>query len=444
MRCNMQSMRNLLVGAIFGAVVTLGVSALAAPGNEAPDALPLDHLRVFSSIFGVIKGQYVEPVDDVELLDNAIRGMLSGLDPHSAYLVEEDYKELREGTTGEFGGLGIEVGMENGFVKVISPIDDTPAKRAGIEAGDLIVRLDDKPVKGMTLNDAVQIMRGEPGSEITLTVMRDGTDKPLKITIVRDVIKVVSVRGRVLEEGYLYLRIAQFQVRTTADLLERVQALRDEMEGSLKGMVLDLRNNPGGVLDAAVAISDAFLTDGLVVYTQGREEASRQDYHAGPDDIIDGAPLVVLVNEGSASASEIVAGALQDRKRALIMGFATFGKGSVQSVIPISDDGAAIKLTTARYYTPSGRSIQAEGIEPDIALSRVKLTALDESDIGALKERDLEGHLTNGDEEGAQARDEEEPADGDKDGSLAERDYALGEALNLLKGLHIMQARRGE
>jgi carboxyl-terminal processing protease len=338
--------------------------------------------------------------------------------------------------------------MENGFVKVISPIDDTPAERAGIEAGDLIVRLDEKPVKGMALDEAVDIMRGEPGSEITLTVMRDGVDKPLKITIVRDVIKVVSVRGRVLEEGYLYLRIAQFQVRTTADLLARINKLREEMDGPVKGMVLDLRNNPGGVLDAAVSISDAFLTDGLVVYTQGREEASRQEFHAGPDDVLDGAPLVVLVNEGSASASEIVAGALQDRKRALIMGFPTFGKGSVQSVIPLSGEGVGIKLTTARYYTPSGRSIQAEGIHPDIELSRVKLTALDDGEVKALKERDLEGHLTNddveaGQEEGGSANNKSKD-DGDEQGSLVERDYVLGEALNLLKGLHIMQVRSTE
>jgi carboxyl-terminal processing protease len=446
MNWNMHNLRNLVVGALFGVIVTLGASTLAKEPES--EALPLDHLRIFSTIFGVIKSQYVEPVDDVELLDNAIRGMLSGLDPHSTYLVEEDYKALREGTTGEFGGLGIEVGMENGFVKVISPIDDTPAERAGIEAGDLIVRLDEKPVKGMALDEAVDIMRGEPGSEITLTVMRDGVDKPLKITIVRDVIKVVSVRGRVLEEGYLYLRIAQFQVRTTADLLARINKLREEMDGPVKGMVLDLRNNPGGVLDAAVSISDAFLTDGLVVYTQGREEASRQEFHAGPDDVLDGAPLVVLVNEGSASASEIVAGALQDRKRALIMGFPTFGKGSVQSVIPLSGEGVGIKLTTARYYTPSGRSIQAEGIHPDIELSRVKLTALDDGEVKALKERDLEGHLTNddveaGQEEGGSANNKSKD-DGDEQGSLVERDYVLGEALNLLKGLHIMQVRSTE
>lgn len=442
---------NLVSGRSCGVVLVLALCiGLLMPtfawADESNDekALPLDQLRVFASIFGVIKQEYVEPVDDVQLLNDAIRGMLSGLDPHSAYLVDDDYTSLQEGTSGEFGGIGIEIGLENGFVKVISPIDDTPAARAGILAGDLIVRIDDQPAKGLNLEEAVDRMRGKPGSDITLTIMRDGEDKPLRFTIARDVIKVASVKGKLLEEGYLYIRIAQFQVRTTEDMYLQIEKLHKEMGGRpIRGMVLDLRNNPGGVLNAAVAVSDAFLTDGLVVYTKGRSESSRTDFRAGPDDVLEGAPLVVLVNEGSASASEIVAGALQDQKRALIMGKPTFGKGSVQSVLPIAGGESAIKLTTARYYTPSGRSIQAEGIQPDVLLERVKLAAVDEDeDLTALKERDLRGHLSN------DTKDEVETEDGkgssDKDGeerSLVEKDYALSEALNLLKGLYILGNR---
>ena len=398
------------------------------------DALPLDDLRTFAEVFGRIKSDYVEDVDDRELLASAIRGMLGGLDPHSSYLDPESYRELRVGTTGEFGGLGIEVGMEDGFVKVIAPIDDTPAQRAGIQAGDLIVRIDGKPVKGLSLSDAVAMMRGKPGSGIELTVVREGEGEPLTFNIVRDVIKVASVKSRTLEPGYGYLRVSNFQARTAEDLLEAVGKLKAENSDGLKGVVLDLRNNPGGVLNAAVGVSDAFLDGGLIVYTMGRDEDAKLEFKAGPDDVLDGAPLAVLVNGGSASASEIVAGALQDQHRAVIMGEKTFGKGSVQTIVPI-DDRTALKLTTARYYTPSGRSIQAMGIEPDIELVRGKVAVDEEPGVAPLKEADLMRHLedpANGaGETGDNADDGEAP--------LAAEDYQLAEALNVLKGLSLFR-----
>jgi carboxyl-terminal processing protease len=441
----------LLVGFILGATVSLCSSVLAEKEAATPSkaidtqSLPFDELRAFTEIFGRIKQDYVEPVSDKKLLEDAIRGMLSGLDPHSAYLASEEYKELQEGTTGQFGGLGIEVSMENGFVKVVSPIDDTPAQKAGIKAGDLIVRLDDKPVKGMTLADAVKIMRGEPGSEIVLTVIREGEEAPLKFALTRDIIKVKSVKNRLLEKNYGYLRISSFQSGTGQSLLDAVDELKKENEGALKGIILDLRNNPGGVLNAAVEVSDAFLESGLIVFTEGRIKNSEMRFNATPDDIINGAPIVVLINGGSASASEIVAGALQDHKRAIIMGEKSFGKGSVQTILPTSN-GAAVKLTTARYFTPSGRSIQAEGIEPDVKLARVKLESLDKAKFEAVKEADLSHHLTNGNGEKPKEPEEDKSGDkenidsGDKEGEDKDmRDYPLHEALNLLKGIVILK-----
>ena len=354
----------------------------------------MEELRTFSDVFGRIKNDYVEDVEDSEMLNNAIRGMLSGLDPHSSYLDQEQFKELQVGTSGQFGGLGIEVGMEDGFVKVIAPIDDTPAQRAGIEAGDLIIRLDDTPVKGLTLNDAVKIMRGKPGTVLKLTVVREGVDQPLKIDIKRAIIKVKSVKSRMLEDGFGYVRISQFQSKTAENMVDAIEALKKESNGALKGLVLDLRNNPGGVLNGAVAVSDAFLKKGLIVYTEGRVSDSKLRFNATPDDILDTAPMVILVNQGSASASEIVSGALQDHHRAIVVGTPTFGKGSVQTILPLSN-GTAVKLTTARYYTPSGRSIQAEGIKPDIELDQVRVSAVERS-IDPVKEADLSGHLSNG------------------------------------------------
>ena len=432
------SMRKLLfvsVGLVMGASLTIGQDVLAEKSVIKASPLPLQELRTFSEVFGKIKSDYVEPTEDATLLDNAIRGMLTGLDPHSTYLDPEAFKELQVGTSGEFGGLGIEVGMEDGFVKVISPIDDTPAQRAGVAAGDLIIRIDETPVKGLSLNQAVKLMRGKPGTTIMLTIVREGEDKPLKIEITRDIIQVNSVKSRLLDPGYGYVRITQFQSKTGEDLVKAISKLKKENDGNLNGLILDLRNNPGGVLKAAVAVSDAFLEKGLVVYTEGRAKDSRMEFKATPSDVIKGAPLVVLVNGGSASASEIVAGALQDHKRAIIMGSKTFGKGSVQTILPMQN-GAALKLTTARYYTPSGRSIQAEGIEPDIPLEPLKVTKIDPSGFESVKEANLAGHLENPNEPKGQQKVEPDHKD---EVSIADKDYQLYEALNLLKGLHILK-----
>jgi len=427
----------LVTGLLTGVLVSIGHGVFAE--REATRAtLPVEELRTFSDVFGRIKNDYVVDVDDKELIENAIRGMLSGLDPHSAYLDSEQFTELQVGTSGQFGGLGIEVGMEDGFVKVIAPIDDTPAQRAGVEAGDLVIRLDDTPVKGMTLGDAVKVMRGKPGTDIILTIVREGLDAPLKITITRDIIKVKSVKSRMLEPGYAYLRISQFQSKSADNLVTAIKKLKKENNGQLNGLVLDLRNNPGGVLNGAVAVSDAFLTKGMIVYTEGRIADSSLRFNATPDDVIDGAPLVVLVNQGSASASEIVAGALQDHKRAIILGAKTFGKGSVQTILPLSSD-SALKLTTARYYTPSGRSIQAEGITPDIELEPLELSTKQKKGIDPLKEADLSGHLDNGNGTGNK-KNNKNGKDDDTEQMLKD-DYMLYEALNLLKGLAILQAR---
>ncbi|MGR8940004.1 MAG: S41 family peptidase [Gammaproteobacteria bacterium] len=437
---NKKSVFILSLGIMLGVFISVGGSVFAeldkTKSESETEALPFEELRTFTEIFGRIKRDYVEPVSDKKLLEDAVRGMLNGLDPHSAYLVPEEYQELKEGTTGQFGGLGIEVTMENGFIKVVSPIDDTPAQRAGLKTGDLIIRLDDKPVKGMSLMEAVKTMRGEPGSKIELTVVREGEEAPLKFILTRDIIKVKSVKNKLLEKGYGYIRISSFQSGTGESLLESLTQLKKENTGNLKGLVLDLRNNPGGVLNAAVEVSDAFLKNGLIVYTKGRIENSEMRFNASGDDLLNGSPMVVLINAGSASASEIVAGALQDQKRAVIMGEKSFGKGSVQTILPTSS-GAAVKLTTARYYTPSGRSIQAEGIEPDIALAPVKLESVEKSDFTPVKEADLSHHLENG------RKKTETPKTGaekeKKEESLEVRDYPVFEALSLLKGLTIMK-----
>ncbi|MCB1751788.1 MAG: S41 family peptidase [Gammaproteobacteria bacterium] len=433
----MKQRTKLIIG--LGLAFAFGGALEPGFGVAAEKAtLPMQDLRAFAEIFGRIKQDYVEPVEDRELLEHAIRGMLSGLDPHSAYLNAEEYKSLQVGTTGEFGGLGIEVGLEDGFVKVIAPIDDTPAQRAGVQAGDLIVKLDDRPIKGVSLDEAVKLMRGKRGTSITLTIVREGEKKPLTITVVRDVIRVASIKSRMLEAGFGYLRISHFQSRSTQDMLQHISELKSQAGGKLRGLVLDLRNNPGGILNGAVAVSDAFLTKGIIVYTQGRDAESRLDFTAAPDDVLEGSPIVVLVNGGSASASEIVAGALQDHKRAVIMGARTFGKGSVQTIVPVNSH-AAVKLTTARYFTPSGRSIQAEGITPDIVLSDIKVTSVNKPDLEQIKEADLGGHLENsnskdnGKDKAAERKDAEI--------SLAETDYQLSEALNLLKALYILDKK---
>jgi carboxyl-terminal processing protease len=407
--------------------------ALAQPAvDDEPGKLPLDELRTFADVFNQIRHSYVEEVEDKTLLENAIRGMLSGLDPHSTYLDAKSFEELQSTTTGEFGGLGLEVGMENGFVKVISPIDDTPAQKAGIEAGDLIIRIDGKPVKGMSLNDAVEAMRGPRGSSIELTIMREGMRAPLDLQLKRDTIKVASVKTRALEPGYGYVRIAQFQANTGSEFRKAVEKLKTDNK-PLRGLVLDLRNNPGGVLQSSVDVVDALVRSGLIVYTEGRLPNAKTQFSAAPDDITDGTPVVVLINGGSASASEIVAGALQDQKRAVVMGTASFGKGSVQTVVPLSEN-SAIKLTTARYFTPNGRSIQAHGIVPDIIVERAKVEALRREDN--VTEADLEGHLRNG--EGKESTSRTRRAEVKPDPLTS--DNQLHDALTLLKGLNVLGA----
>ncbi|MDY6992016.1 MAG: S41 family peptidase [Pseudomonadota bacterium] len=431
----------LFMGTLLGSFIVLGSSVLADRDEPTLNKmLPFEELRTFTEVFHRIKNDFVEEVDDQTLLENAIQGMVTGLDPHSAYLNPEAYQELQVGTSGEFGGLGIEVGMENGFVKVIAPIDDTPAKRAGVKAGDVIIRLNDTPVKGMSLSDAVKIMRGKPGTAIKLTLVREEEDKPLTIEITRDIIQVKSVKTRVLEPGYGYVRISHFQAHTGDDLDRAIEELRTQQENGIKGLVLDLRNNPGGVLNAAVAVSDAFLAEGLIVYTEGRVEDASLKFNARPEDVLNGAPMVVLVNNGSASASEIVAGALQDHKRAVIMGTKTFGKGSVQTILPMNNN-SALKLTTARYYTPLGRSIQAQGIEPDIVLSKVKITSIkEEAELGFVSEKNIPGHLRNHDEQDLSQPLKEQEIIEPTEAQLEQHieDFALYEALNLLKGLNII------
>jgi carboxyl-terminal processing protease len=431
------SKRDLLamtLGLVLGVGLIFGSMVLAERSESKAEALPLEELRAFSEVFGQIKRSYVEPVDDKTLIEGSIRGMLAGLDPHSAYLDPQSYKELRIGTSGEFGGLGIEVGMEDGFIRVVAPIDDTPAQKAGVEAGDLIVRIDDEPVKDLSLGDAVQKMRGKPGTNIILTIIRKGEVRPLKFTITRAIIKVKSVKSRILEDGYGYIRISQFQVETGPNMQNAIEKLKKENGGELKGLVLDLRNNPGGVLSAAVEVSDSFLEKGLIVYTEGRDPESKQQFRATSGDILNNAPMVILVNGGSASASEIVSGALQDHHRAIVVGSQTFGKGSVQTILPLTEN-TALKLTTARYYTPSGRSIQAEGIIPDIELESVKVSASALSDINDfIRESDLSRHLINGNEE----QEKKKSKNKDKKASLVTEDYPLYEALNLLKGLSVL------
>jgi carboxyl-terminal processing protease len=356
--------------------------------------------------------------------------MLMGLDPHSTYLTGDAFHSLEESTKGEFTGLGIEVGMEDGYVKVISPIDGSPAAEAGLQSGDVILKLDKAPVKGMSLNEAIDIMRGPKGTDITLTIGRPGESQPFEVTLTRDVIRVASVRKRWLEPGYGYIRVAQFQHHTGADVRNALQKLMDEQD--LKGLVLDLRNNPGGLLRASVDVAGLFMDGGNVVYTEGRIANADMRYDAAPDDASNGTPLIVLINRGSASASEIVAGALQDHGRAVIMGTRSFGKGSVQTVLPLSEE-RAVKLTTALYFTPNGRSIQAEGIEPDIEVERAKVTAYDNS--GRISERDLSGHLGNGNGESKKTSAKK------IDNELLATDNQLYEALTLLKGLNVLGMR---
>ena len=463
----LQQVGLVVSGLILGVLVSLNFSASAGK-DAATSALPIEELRSFADVYNAIKQGYVEPVADKVLITHAISGMLANLDPHSAYLDADAFKDLQVSTQGEFGGLGIEVGMEDGFVKVVSPIEDTPAFRAGLKSGDLIIKLDDTPVKGLTLNDAVKKMRGKPKTDIRLTIVRKGETKPFEVTLTREKIKVQSVKSKLLDGGYGYLRVTQFQEETVPDVVKHLERLakadKDAKGDGVKGLVLDLRNDPGGLLNGAVGVAAAFLPPKtLVTSTDGRTEDAKRRYTASPEDYQRGhkddfmknlpafaktTPLVVLVNAGSASASEIVAGALQDHKRAVVMGTQTFGKGSVQTVLPLSNN-AAIKLTTARYYTPSGRSIQAKGITPDII---VEETASGES-RERVREADLERHLGNDKDKAAEPAAPKPATKNGKKGKADEadetpraplefastKDYQLNQAVNLLKAWQIIK-----
>ena len=458
----------LSAGLLGGILISLQFSAMAE--KEARTSLPIEELRTLAEVFNAIKVGYVEPIEDKTLINNAISGMLSNLDPHSTYLDVDAYKDLQVSTQGEFGGLGIEVAMEDGLVKVVSPIEDTPADRAGVKTGDLIFKLDDTLVKGMTLSDAVKRMRGKPKTQIKLSILRKGEDKTIELTLTREVIKVQSVKSKLVEAGYGYLRITSFQENTGASLVKHLNELYKP--GPLKGLVLDLRNDPGGLLNAAVGVSAAFLPQKtLVVSTDGRTPDAKHKFFASPEDYVRSSkddyiknlppealkvPMIVLINGGSASASEIVAGALQDHKRAIILGTSSFGKGSVQTVIPLPG-GAAIKMTTSRYFTPSGNSIQAKGIAPDILVEENS----NGTSTTRLHEADLEKHLDNPTDKDASApakgvnkapaarpksnpgKDEaEDPSEPPSRELASKKDYQLNQALNLLKGLQIMQSKQ--
>ena len=412
-----------IAAAMFGACMALPASAVEEQGE-----LPLDELRTFADVFNQIRVGYVEEIDDSTLLEYAIQGMLMGLDPHSMYLTRDAFEDLQTTTSGEFSGLGLEVGMEDGYVKVIAPIDGSPAAEAGLQTGDIILKLGSVPVKGMSLNQAIDRMRGPKGTAIELTIGRPGESQPFTVNLVRDTIKVASVRERFLEPGYGYIRIAQFQSKTGDDVRQSLEKL--VATEPLKGLILDLRNNPGGVLRSSVDVAGLFMDGGTVVYTEGSLANSDINYAATPGDDSEGVPLIVLINGGSASASEIVAGALQDHSRAIIMGTPSFGKGSVQTVLPISES-RAVKLTTALYFTPNGRSIQAEGIEPDVFVERAQVTTL--SEAGRISEADLSGHLGNGNGRERSAKS--------RSSGLLSTDNQLYEALTLLKGINVLGLR---
>jgi len=424
--------RNLAFVAVSGFAALALMTRAEGASNET-----YRQLNLFGDVFERVRSDYVEEVSDSQLIEAAINGMLSSLDPHSSYLNPESFEEMQVQTKGEFGGLGIEVTMENGAVKVVSPIDDTPAFRAGIQAGDFITHLDGEPVQGLTLSDAVEKMRGPVNTEIVLTIVRQGTEAPFDVTLKRDVIQIQSVRSRV-EANIGYIRITQFTERTESGVKDAMDKFKSELGADLQGIVLDLRNNPGGLLDQAVAISDAFLDKGEIVSTRGRRADSVQRFNSRPGDLAEGMPIVVLINSGSASASEIVAGALQDHKRAIVLGTRSFGKGSVQTIIPLGGNGA-MRLTTARYYTPSGRSIQAHGIDPDITVEQARLEVIAED--GERHEEDLRNILTNSEDAG-------EGTDAGEGGGLpparteaVDEDYQLARALDLLHGIALYRSQ---
>ncbi|HEY9537064.1 MAG TPA: S41 family peptidase [Kiloniellaceae bacterium] len=428
-------MRKLQIAAIVAALL-IGLPQLS-PAQENPSDT-YRQLKLFSEVFERVRADYVEEVSDQDLIEFAIQGMLSTLDPHSSYLNAESFGDMRVQTKGEFGGLGIEVTMENGFVKVVSPIDDTPAHRAGVKPGDYITHIDGEAILGMSLNDAVNKMRGPVGTDLTVTIRR-GNEEPFEVTITRDIIKIQSVRNRV-EDNVGYIRITTFNQQTMPGLEQAIQSIKSEVGSELRGYVLDLRNNPGGLLDQAVEVSDAFIDQGEIVSTRGRAADDTQRFNSTPGDLADGLPVVVLINGGSASASEIVAGALQDHRRAIVMGTKSFGKGSVQTIIPLGLSGA-MRLTTARYFTPSGRSIQALGIEPDITVEQATLAEAEAAEPGR-READLRGALANPNEENGVST--ETPEDGSPAHALSEttqQDYQLARAIDLLRGLALYNQR---
>lgn len=452
------SIKHYLRSVICGGLLIMGATSSMAqpqitssPSENSPSTrnIPVQDIQRFANVIAQIKQFYIEPIQDKALFNNAIKGMLTNLDPHSSFLDTNDLRDLKTFTTGEFGGIGIEVMPENGFIKVISPLDDTPASKAGIKAGDLIVRIDNKLVKDMTIEQAINLIRGKKGTQVNISLIRKGETKPLNLTLTREVVKVQAVKSRLLENGYGYIRIAFFQQSVKPDLDKAIEKLQQESGGQLNGLILDLRNNPGGLLDSAVSVADEFLdsqklkNNKLIVYTKGRIPGQDLQANATTGDSTNGTPMVVLINQGSASASEIVAGALQDHKRAIILGVKSFGKGSVQTVIPI-DNESAIKLTTALYYTPSGRSIQAKGIQPDVVVADLKIPKSSTQDItiAPIEEADLENHLSNGNknkeatEVNKTQQDEAQEKINKTERDLARQDFQLYEALNLLKGLH--------
>ena len=424
-----RALKRLLIG--LAAAFCLGPLWVAHAGQaENAVQLPIEDLKIFAEIFGKIKSDYVEDIDDSQLLNNAIKGMLDGLDPHTVYLDPDSFREMNIDTHGEFGGLGLEVTMENGVIRIVAPIDDTPAHKAGLKSGDLIISMDGVQVKGLSLGESVSLMRGKPGSEIVLTIVRKDRPEPFEVTLKRAIIQLESVRAELLETGFGYVRVIQFQIGTATSLRQQLARLAREAGTALKGLVLDLRDNPGGVLDGAIQVSDTFLRDGLIVSTRGRAEDSEVTFSASPKDYLNDAPLVVLVNGGSASASEIVAGALQDHGRALILGTTTFGKGSVQTILPMLN-GAALKLTTARYYTPNDRSIQATGITPDVVSQPAESSQTPDGDVSRLRESDLAGHLEN------ELQNDNNATVDTKPDPLLVSDPQVREALNILKGMVI-------
>lgn len=444
----------LIVGVSLTGMASAASTAQYSPKNNTAN-LPTEDVQRFTTAINEIKKYYVDDVEDKVLFENAIRGMLSGLDPHSSYLDVQDFQDLKSHTSGHFGGLGIEITSEDGYIRIVSPIDDTPAAEAGLKPGDLIVKIDNIPVQDMSLTEAVDKMRGPADSKVTLTIYRKSDQKVFNETLTRAIIRIQSVKSRILEEGYGYIRVSQFQEPTMANLNQALAQLKKENKGKpLKGIVLDLRNNPGGLLDSAIDVSNAFLDskklgkNELIVYTKGRIKGADYDAYATPGDLLNGAPIIVLINGGSASGSEIVAGALQDHQRAVIMGTKSFGKGSVQTVLPL-DDYRGIKLTTALYYTPSGRSIQAKGIEPDVYVEMLDVKKFKNEDmIGlvAVKEADLEHHIDNAqdvDNETTNSTDKKSTSKNvgkkEKTQPLAVTDYQLYEALNLLKGLNVVK-----